>query len=186
MLTDFINTPCPVCDGTDFEFTYARKFRDRRFNYDNGILSWRPSQSIGSAPSVFIDPVMKIIKVVPWTKRDLMKRFRIMKECAASNHYRACTYFIESEFDILKEEGQLSVPAGRMYDHFYIRFNEGDDERVPEGGGSLNFTIDYDKKCTRVMTVDRTKTLPLVPLDRFDMKDPIGVVKKLESLMVLL
>jgi len=186
MLTDFINTPCPVCNGTDFEFSYARRFKDRRLDYSNGVLAGRGGSGSGAAPTFFIDPILKIVKIYPWTKRESMKRFRIMKECIVIAHYRTCTYFIESDFDIIKEEGQLSIPPGRTYDHFYIKFNDGDDECVPEGGGSLNFTIDYEKGCTRVMTVNSSKKLPLVPLDRFNLKDPIGIVKKLESLMVLL
>lgn len=172
-LATFTETPCAVCGGSSFTFFYGRKFKETQLNI-------RGDKLFGYLMNIdfLIDPSDNTLIVLSGN-RDYFLRFRILKEC--NYHYRASTNYIN-----VKTAGKLSNIDGLMYEEIYIKLNEGDDERVPEGGGTIHFTNNYAKNETNLMTVGGYKKLPIVSLDKFDFKNPIDILDKLESLMVLL
>lgn len=179
-LIDFVNKPCVVCSENNFTFSYCRKYKETDLEYNNGILYghiYAINFSINSLKDTFsVDPPHSDAAadiVEPWLK------FRLMKECAAG-HYRTSTKFIDRCND------KLFTPDGVMYDDIHFRFDETSDDRVPEGGGSINFINNYDKNEMILMTPNGPKKFPIVPLDRFDLTDPVSVLNKLESLVILL
>jgi hypothetical protein len=177
ILLDFIKSPCLLCDGNDFVFYYCRKYKEFPLEVNESCL-------IGNHPGDVITPIkIDIInnEMNLDTDSKLCLFFRIAKSCNCG-HYSTSTNYIVRNFS----NNKLTVPDNLMYDDITIRFLKGIDIRVPEEGGSINFINHYEKNETSLMTTTGWRKLPILSLNRFNLKNPIEVLNKIESLMVLL
>lgn len=181
-LRDFVYTPCLVCGNVEFNFSYVKPHlgRDKRRLILNGntLSAHAPSFNI----SIHDESIMLSDRL-----RESMPSIRIRKECAKENHYRTSTSAIYIPLTP-NENIKLSILDDRMYDRFILKLNSNDDNRVPEEGASIDIIINHSKNKTMVRTTETGgyKNLPFIPLDRFDFKNPVQVLNKLESLMVLI
>lgn len=177
-LLDFIQLSCIVCEESSFRFFYCRQHKETEFSTE---LSGRENNLIGyfSNTNFVIHCDNNTISVDSGGYS--FSKFRIMKECV-KDHYKTSTNYIKRNLT----DNRLIVPDGKLYDYFNFKFNEEDDDRVPFGGGSLNFINNYETNQTLLMTLEGYKKFPLISLNRLNFKSPIDIVDKLESLTVLL
>lgn len=173
ILNNFIRKPCPVCNDNVFILSYGRQYRECFISLiENNILEIKSDDDNIFTINLIDDTIIGNIS---------SRRFRIMKDCHHS-HYKVSTNYIERPFFI---DGKLIVPDGLMYEDICVRFDDIQDKRVPEGGGSINLINDYHKNKTMLNTPDGWKSIPIIPLNRFDFSNPISVLNKLESLLIL-